>query len=167
MVGARGSRDLVANRIGAGAATIAACLVGSALLASCSGGTTSDAGTPSAIAPISATGLTLAGKPSKGADLLLNGDLTNTSNEPITVVGGSAYFATQLQVIKNEEDGGKKSVTAGVTMPIDANSKVTLSPSSYQIRVLTLTQSLEHGSTVPLNVTLANGKTMTVQAVVE
>lgn len=119
---------------------------------------------PMTSAPIEAGGLVLVGSPTVGSTLVLNGKLTNASGQAITVVGGSAYFASQLQVIKNVLIKGKPAVQLGVPLEIAADGSVPLTPKGFQIRVIKLTRNLKRGTTVPLNITLATGQTMTANA---
>lgn len=140
---------------------------GVTVLANCSAADTANESSDqaAAVAPVSGQELSLAGRPSKGSTLTLNGKLSNTSPDAITIVGGSAYFATQFQVVKNPaKNSGDKTQQVGVPIEVAGNASIDLGPDGYQIAVRELTQKLEPGATVPVNITLANGKSVRLLA---
>jgi len=114
-------------------------------------------------ATVSASTLTIQQPTGKGSKTILTGSLTNTKDTPVVVVGGSAYFATQVRVMRADVSEGKRTSSAQ-PLTIDAQQTVRLRKNGTYLQIVKLTESLKPGSSVPFNVMTQDGSSVTVQA---
>ncbi len=114
-------------------------------------------------ATVSASKLTIEQPTRKGSETILTGSLTNTRDAPIVVVGGSAYYASQVRVLRTEASDGKRTASPQ-PLAIDAQQTVRLRRNGTYLQIVELTESLKPGSSVPFNVMTQDGSSVTVTA---
>lgn len=90
--------------------------------------------------------------------------LTNSSDEDVTLVGGSSPVAGIVE-IHEVVDGVMRAAEAGLTIP--ANGSVELRMGGWHVMLMELNQALNAGDEVDMTLEFSNGETLTFKAPVK
>lgn len=101
-----------------------------------------------------------ASRPTSAAYLVLE----NTSATDIVVVSASTPAAKVVELHEMRDEDGKMRMRKVEKIVVPAKGTVTLKPGGLHVMLFELTGALEAGKLVPFTFTLADGKTLTVEA---
>jgi copper(I)-binding protein len=101
-----------------------------------------------------------ASRPTSAAYLVLE----NGSASDIVVVSASTPAAKVVELHEMRDEDGKMRMRKVEKIVVPAKGSVTLKPGGLHVMLFELTGALEAGKLVPFTFTLADGKTLTVEA---
>ncbi|MBM3604178.1 MAG: copper chaperone PCu(A)C [Alphaproteobacteria bacterium] len=83
-------------------------------------------------------------------------DLENTSRSRVTLTGGASDISANMEIVGFENAGGELRYTVIPQMPVEAGSKVALSPNGLALRLEGLARPLNEGDTFMIRIEFSN-----------